>query len=63
MFFNNNGGRSQISVSTSQEACRRLFSTMMVGAFGSLSTPPKGTAADMLLSIDGGHSRISGTVW
>jgi hypothetical protein len=46
--FNNDGGRSQISVSTRQGARRQRFLALMVAALGSpASTPPRRPTVDV----------------
>jgi hypothetical protein len=57
--FLRDGGRSWISVSTRQGACRRRFLALMVDAPGSIApTPPREPAVDVLY-VDGGCSHIS----
>jgi hypothetical protein len=45
--FNVDGGRSQISVSTHQEACHERFLTLMVGAPETPVAPPRGPTIDV----------------
>jgi hypothetical protein len=48
MFLSIDGGRSRIYVSTRQEACRRCFLALMVGAPGSLAlAPPNGPVVNV----------------
>jgi hypothetical protein len=60
MFFSIDGGCSRISDIASQGAHHRHFFVLMVGALGSLTSPPRGVAIDVSC-VDGGCSRISGT--
>jgi hypothetical protein len=53
------GGRSRISVSTSQGARCRHFLALVLGAPESPAlTPPRGSTVNVFY-VDGGHSRIS----
>jgi hypothetical protein len=55
------GGRSRISVGTSQGGPPLMFVTLMVDAPRSPSAPPMGPSSTFL-SVDGGRSRISSSV-